>query len=419
MALGNKIVNLDDLKVVGDAVTDLKSALMYTEKHGRNLWNPNDTVAGYINNSGDFISDETFRTSAYYIPVSAGDIVLPVVNKEFVNVLITCYDTNKNFLSRALGGQTGYTVTESGFIRPRIDTSLSQNFMVQIQRAVPTIAPSFEKYANVLVNPDNTVYGGCLYVGTARAPGNNCFTMLKPCCDFIINNNIKNAIVYVDAGTYDLRSEFDMRILNTIVSDGENTAYGLKVGNNTHFVFAEGATVKFLYDGTSVACSELFSVFNVVGSCIIENANIEVANARYCVHEDLPSAIGVIPDHYIVKYLNCVMQHNGNNMGTYTGTVCIGAGTMKNSLSIIDGGMYTCGTQFPWAISYHNFSKTTYGNYPSRVVLKNVWINNGLRLGTHSDSVVDVEITGCKMPSGIREYDTQYFNVTEWNNVTN
>ena len=405
-----------DAKAAGDRITELKSAIIYTEKHGINLWNPNDVSVGSINADGTINPDSTdFRYTNYYVPVSSGDIVSTFYDNATATGVICFYDTNKNFISRLVGATV--TAPADGYFRIRWDVNTGSGSSMTCIGSYDVV-PAYERYANVLVNPDNTIYGGCLYVGSSRTSGNNSFTMLKPCCDFIIANNIKNAIVYVDAGTYDLRVEFTLRILNAIDAS-TNIGYGLHIGNNTRFVFAEGAFVKFLYDGTSVQCSEYFSPFNIVGSCILENANIEVTNARYCVHEDTPSATNNNPPaQYTIKYINCVMKHNGNNMGTYTGTVCIGAGTMRNSLSVIEGGEYTCGSQFPWAISYHNFYKATWGDKPSKVVLNNVWISNGLRLGTFGDSVVDVIVSNCKMPSGLRSYDSQYFNVKQWNNIT-
>jgi len=249
-----------------------------------------------------------------------------------------------------------------------------------------------------------------LYVGSGQQ-----FTKLKDAVDYINTKSLKNATIHVKPGNYDLVTEYGQTYLDGL-DISSNQYVGLRIGNNTHIIFDEGAYVTFAYNGSNTDVAEYFSAFNVMGSCTIENANIYVKNARYCVHEDLPAGSATIAP-YTVKYINCTMQHAGNTIGEYDGTVCIGAGTMPNSLSIIEGGKYICGTQLPWAISYHNFYKSTYGNKPSRIILKNVWMNNGFRMGVHGDSVVNVVVTNCKMPSGWYSYDSQYFNLTEWNNV--
>lgn len=252
------------------------------------------------------------------------------------------------------------------------------------------------------------------YVGSTRN-GENTFLSLKECTEYISENSVKNATVYVDSEIFDLVNEYGQDYLNSIQSD-TNKSFGLKIGNNTHFIFAEGSKVVFNYTGTNEDCAEYFSAFNIYGSCIIENANVEVTNARYCVHEDLPVCTNIIPQNCITQYINCIMKHNGNTIGNYIGTICIGAGTNRNTVSIIDGGKYTCGNQYPWAISYHNFYKANYGDYPSRIIFKNVWVNNGIRFGEYGDSVVDAEISGCYIPNGYTK-NTTHFNITEWNNV--
>lgn len=269
---------------------------------------------------------------------------------------------------------------------------------------------------------NNWNYAGQTYyfVGPTRTSGTiNEYTTLKGCLGYITGRNIKNATVFVDPGTYDLVTEFGQSYLDSI-SQSTNKGIGLFIGNGTHIIFSEGAYVTFNYNGTNTAVCEYFSPFNVYGDFTLENANIEVKNCRYCVHEDLPTSIGTgtIPNSYTGKYINCHMKHNGNTSGSYTGTVCIGGGCMPNSLSIVDGGTYECGTSYPRAISYHNFSKSTYGDHPARVIIKNVWVNNAIRLGTFSDSTVYAEISGCHIPNGIYDANTTYFTVKSWNNAT-
>lgn len=108
------------------------------------------------------------------------------------------------------------------------------------------------------------------------------------------------------------------------------------------------------------------------------------------------------------------MNHKGNTGGTYRETAAIGAGTYKNSLSIIEGGEYYS-DQYQSAVTYHNFD----GTETSKLIVKNAYIDNSLRLYSFRASPVDVVVSGCKIPNGIT-YDgsSNRFNVTEWNNST-
>ena len=253
------------------------------------------------------------------------------------------------------------------------------------------------------------------YVGSSRTKDGRTFNTLKECTEFIRTNGIQNATVYCDKQVYDLVSEYGQSYLDGGTFTG---AFGLGIGNNTHFVFTEGCVVQFHYSGNNSGVKQYFSPFNVYGSFTLENVTIDATNCRYCVHEDVPTYTNSLPDHYTAKYINCVMVHNGNDESFEDSRpVCIGAGTFRNSLSVIENGKYTCPGNDPWAISYHNFSASNYGDYPSRVVIKNAWMSNGVRLGDFSTSDVDVEISGCYMPSG-RTQGVTHFNVTEWNNGT-
>lgn len=251
--------------------------------------------------------------------------------------------------------------------------------------------------------------------------GENTFTSLKACTEYIQSNNIHGAKVYVEPETFDLVQEYTQAYLDSITAQS-NVGFGLKVGNNTHFVFSEGSKILFNYDGTNDKCVELFSPINIYGSAIIENATIECQNARYCVHEDLPSVVAIsdLPQSYILKYINCNMNHKGNT-GDVGSPVCIGAGTLRNSLSIIDGGYYQCTNTFPYAIGYHNFNTTTYGDCPSKVIIRNVRVNNAIRFVravATSDSIVDVEVCNTVAPNGIINASEPFFNIITWNNIT-
>ena len=255
------------------------------------------------------------------------------------------------------------------------------------------------------------------------------FTTLKSCCEYIWQNDINNATVYVDAETFDLVSEFGQSYLDNY--DGRS--FGLLIGKNTHFIFAEGSKIVFDYQGENEVVAEWFSPFNVYGSFILENANIWVRNARYCIHDDYytaedlyksitGAATGINPiNGYIGKYINCVMHHDGDTIGSgsHLGYSNIGAGTIKNSLTVVHGGVYTHGADNAWprGLSFHNFRGA---NDPSRVIIKDVYCDRKIRFGvslTDANSIIDCEVSNSKFTGFvIATQDEQYVNLIDWNN---
>ena len=326
-----------------------------------------------------------------------------------VNLVACClYDANKNFLESVFapiaGGYEFYVQNDKAkYLRYNVFPSSQMSYNNQY-----VIIERCAYIRDVLGYSIHDVF----YVGSTRT-GKNGFATLKSCTEYIQNNGIKHATVYVDAEVFDLVSEYGRTFLDSI-STTKNELIGLMIGNDTHYIFSEGAKVRFLYDGTNESCAEHFSAFNVYGSFILENAVVEVQNARYCVHDDCQSK----PENLTSKYINCEMEHKGNTFGTYTGTIAIGGGTVKNSRHIFEGGKYKCGEAFPYAISYHNSSSTGYGGGIADIILKNVYVNNGFRFADFGDCDVNVLITGCKAPNGRTNY-AEHFSYTEWGNVFN
>lgn len=373
-----------------------------------------DQILNYLN--GELISNQYSAGYAVsdYIPVKQGDI-LSVGYARGKNLCAGCiYDSNKNYIrtiwidgkspkiSEDINDAITFTVIDenAAYFRYNIvsDRELprSQNYIIK----------SHDDSYNILHSNDNLI----MYVGSNRTGELN-FQTIKDCTEFIINNNIYNATVYVDPEEFDLESEYGSDYLDSINSS-TNKGYGPHIGNNTHFIFAEGSRIKFNYSGSNEKCAEYFSAFNIVGSVILENADIEVSNARYCIHEDLPTSADKIPESTTVKYVNCRMNHKGDTIpsGSHSGYACIGAGTNRNTLSIVEGGKYTAAWIAP--ISYHNY----YGSLPSRIIIRNACLDKSLRLADFGTNSVDVEVSNCKIPGGIIGSHT-YFHITAWNNL--
>jgi hypothetical protein len=79
------------------------------------------------------------------------------------------------------------------------------------------------------------------------------------------------------------------------------------------------------------------------------------------------------------------------------------------------GGIYKCGTQFPWAISYHNSGSA---NYPlATVIINNAYINNGVRfaqLSASSLGKIKAVFSNCYAPNGTTSIPS-VVELTTWN----
>lgn len=399
-------------------IKDIKAAIK--DYAGINVLNLNTlTVDSFLNYADGTVISNQYTHGFYvtdYITVTESDEVFSSYARGRDLCMGCVYDKDKKFIGTMWGSSENLPSIEVNGIG-KYNIANPKIAYVRLNVCTSKAHPSFPSLNSQWIY---AVHGQPvnIFVGANRV-GKNCFTTLRECCRYIQYNRIVNAVVHVDFGTYDLTAEFaDM--VDTYYSSS-NTAFGLFVGNNTHFIFDEGAKIVFNYQGSHLPTTEHFSAFNIYGSCTLENADIEVTNARYCVHEDVPIfGNDYVPDKYTVKYINCKMIHHGNNIGTYTGTVCIGGGVNRNSLSIIDGGYYECGNQFPYAISYHNFYIGQFGSYPSKVIIRDVYISNTFRFNTSmegADSVVDIEISGCSMGASMNIGNSDLFKVTAWNNT--
>lgn len=260
-------------------------------------------------------------------------------------------------------------------------------------------------------------------VGSARN-GDFTFNTFKDVTEHIYNKNIVGATVIFDAEIFDLASEYGQEYLDNVpIPTGNPNAIGPKLGNDTVFKFPSGSKITFDYNGNNAAIYHYFSPINVYGSFKLINANIEVENCRYCVHEDLPTSSNSIPNNYTVEYIDCYMRHKGNsNVGGGGIPICIGAGVNKNGCSIINGGRYISDS-YQYDISYHNCD-SSFGGNGAKVSIKNVYCEKGIvavRDFVQNQKTAYVEIVNCFVGNGINEevMSATYndVDIVQWNNV--
>lgn len=163
----------------------------------------------------------------------------------------------------------------------------------------------------------------------------------------------RSSKVYVDAGTYDLTSEFAAEI-----TADRTSQYGIFLDNDVHIIFSSGAKVTAIYTGSSTNVETYFApFFSINGDFTLENLDIESKNTRYCVHDEAGGSSG----SYNHRYINCKMKHDNSTSGISGGGYlqCIGGGLGKNGYIDIVGCTFWTkrgeSSTVP-AVSYHNNS---------------------------------------------------------------
>ena len=342
-----------------------------------------------------------------YIPVTYGNKVRVGYVQGKDSLIAGClYDSSKNYIGhfghdREYMGPGEFLIDDyrAAYIRVNIVSnsmySRANNYVYVVD------SKSCENPKKISVAPNYGTADGC-----------NVFTTLKAASDYIVAYNVWNAEVRVYAGTYDLTVE-----LASVLSSYAGTdrySYGLQFGHNNHWIFSDGAYIKMLYNGSNVNVANEYSPIVICGSCTIENMDIEVQNCQYCVHDDWYER----EKNWIVQYKNCRMKHNGNTVGTYTETACIGGGVLPNELVIIDGGKYTTSSQYDYPISYHSVWANLGSTVPATIIYRHVWVSGGFRFADApwNCMAVNVFMSDCSYSIAIGGTHTM-FTITEWNNV--
>lgn len=227
----------------------------------------------------------------------------------------------------------------------------------------------------------------------------------------------KDAVVYVGAGTWDILTELGEDYLSSM-SASKN---GIVLKNRVHVICSSKAYIKCLYTGTDANVINYLSAFKAGPlGFTLENADIEVANVRYCVHDERNAET----DHYDNYYLNCRMKNTNTISGSRS--QCIGGGLGYDGHIVIDGCTFENPRRENYGVvSYHNAHGTATDSR-SLIEVKGCYFygKNTFRAGYYGNSEV---ITQCLVHGnsmGAEPYMTQedpnYTNVNmeivAWNN---
>lgn len=145
------------------------------------------------------------------------------------------------------------------------------------------------------------------------------------------DNNIATKInrydIYLASGTYELYNVIDKSDIS------EHTLYkrGLEIPDYVNLYGVGDVTISLTLPTTeSDANVRALSTINVYGENHFKNIKFTITNGRYCVHDDDG---GKYKDR-IISFTNCTFIHNGNTIGTWPQTYCIGAGYTGGRIGI-------------------------------------------------------------------------------------
>ena len=180
---------------------------------------------------------------------------------------------------------------------------------------------------------------------TVRKDGSGDYTSLVEAINYINDNNIMDAKVYIGEGEWDIVDELGSAYMEAVTSNP--STWGLVLKNRVHLIGSSNSIITCLYAGTNQNTHQYFSVFNAGKyGFTIENLNIEDDNIRYTVHDDRGSDSH--NEQYINKYINCSMKHTNGMYGD-----CIGGGLGINGLIEIRGCNFEGDANVSRLVYYH------------------------------------------------------------------
>lgn len=227
-----------------------------------------------------------------------------------------------------------------------------------------------------------------------------------------------DAVVYVGPGTWNILDELGEDYLANMSA----TQQGIVLKNRVHVICSSKAYIKCLYSGSNANVINYLSAFNAgPNGFTLENADIEVANIRYCVHDERNAET----DHYDNYYLNCRMKNTNQTSGSRS--QCIGGGLGYDGHIVIDGCTFENPLRENYGVvSYHNAHGTATDSR-SLIEVKGCYFygKNTFRAGYYGNTTA---ITQCLVHGnlmGAEPYMTQEnanfsnvnMEIVAWNNV--
>lgn len=364
-----------------------------------NLFNKNEAVDGYLNNSGNILPSDSYKTSQL--------------------IDVTNFDTLR-FSYTNFGGW----FNESGTLIPPLNTaemnSLSEDKSIEI--------PADAKYIRVVVETanldrvqvgefadrDDYIANGVKYLKNVVTPsdeaikitvdknGGGDYTSLT---EALYDNIADRAEVTVNPGSYDIIAEYKAFFGNsTFINMGNSTNLnGFQNGivlRNKKIHFMPGASVvcDWTTSGHDATVASNFSPFRVDYNVEIEGLYLVCKGTYYGIHDDYGNT-----EPYEVVYKNCVII--GTNLSNKN---CIGGGCKAYSRHILENCYFANGESaetdlvLSCCVRYHNTNAA--GAVPE-VHVSNCYFETNFNACYYGQQTTKmrVYVNNCRAPKGINK----------------
>jgi len=226
-----------------------------------------------------------------------------------------------------------------------------------------------------------------------------------------------NCDVIVYPGTYNLVTELGESGLSN------STNYkGLYIGRDTRLTFMDGAKVTCHYTGNVDTIITWFAILRAMdGNYVVENADFDCSNIRYCVHDE-KDGVG----DYIHEYIDCRMKidNTGSSWGPHQ---CIGGGFGTHGIVKVIRGVYESAGISAYdngVITFHQPADSSITNFENSLIIDGVYFVNGtafMSCGGASTIMSDFICSGCSalvapFVNGAGTSATQNVNGYIWDN---
>lgn len=335
------------------------------------------------------------------------------------NISVRAYDSEDNF-------QTIGNLKLVGGIAEKVLTLNAVKFRIftQLNAAVTNAEIGCIFSTDVKPGITGELFDSCVsHVYHVEKDGSGDFTNLATAID--VATQWMDSIVYVGAGTWNILDELGSAYLAT----ASDTNQGIVLKNRVHVICSSKAYIKCLFsvaDPDNITAAEAaiidhISAFNSGQyGFTLENADIEVANVRYCVHDERNAET----DQYNNYYLNCRMKNTNQTSGSRA--QCIGGGLGYDGHIVIDGCTFENPLRENYGVvSYHNAHGSATDSR-SLIEVKGCYFKgtNTFRAGYYGNSTVMTQCLVHGNSMGTEPYVTQEdasftnvnMEIVAWNN---
>ena len=241
----------------------------------------------------------------------------------------------------------------------------------------------------------------------------------------IFSNYVKNCVIYIEEGTYNLIDELKNVYGETFFDTfNENSNIkGLYLCNNTKLLFSTKSKVVCNYNGDNKYIHKLFSPFNSKEHGFeILGLNLVCSNVRYGIHDERFGS----EEPYFNIYKGCNIKIDNTNNLDWGARQCIGGGLGKNGYISITDCIFdsTIKNGNEGVLTYHN---NAFEGSKSKIIIHGNVVKNGdyIRMGYHGKSS---DISEVYISNNIVGKDTELnkeeetdsienIRILEWNNI--